>query len=160
MVLYQATHTDNSSTQSITERQSGGKPANRYDYLQHGWTFNISSGVVVSLFANTWTNADGLEDAFIFEVSTDGTTYTEVFTVTSNDINNVESAVLSSGTSGTVYVRVRDTNQSKGKRNLETIYIDHLYLRVENAGSGTVPDAPSGLNCYEQFIKPNNHRLG
>ena len=138
---YLAMQTDDGSTQSITERDSGGKPANRYDYLEHRWTFNINGGDVVSLFANAWTN--GSEDAFEFEYSTDGINYQPAFTVSSTANDNVQSAVLNAGINGTVYIRVRDTDNTQGFRNHQTIYVDHMYIRSENAVGGTAPDAPS-----------------
>jgi len=141
---YLATQNDDDSIQSTTEEDSGGRPANRYDYLEHRWTFNINAGSIVSLFANAWVT-NGSEDSFNIEYSSDGSNYTAAFTVSSNSADNVQSAILA-GVNGTVYIRVKDTDSTRGNRNHQTLNIDHLYIRSENAVGGTVPDAPSNLS--------------
>ena len=142
---YQATAADDDSVQSITERDSGGRPQNRYDYLTHTWTFNISGGNVVSLFANAWVTG-GSEDAFIFEVSVNGGNFESAFTVFSGSNTNEQSAILS-GTTGVINVRVRDSDQTAGYRSHQAIVVDHMYIRVENAVGGTVPNDPTGLTA-------------
>ena len=46
-----------------------------------------------------------------------------------SDNNAYQTYTLPAGTSGTVYVRVVDTNRSKNKTSLDTIYIDHMFFR-------------------------------
>nr|MCH9699633.1 fibronectin type III domain-containing protein [Gammaproteobacteria bacterium] len=141
---YLATHDDDGSIQRITERDSGGKRRNRHDFLEHRWTFNINAGAVISLFANAWIT-NGSEDNFDFEFSTNDSSYLPAFTVSSNSSSNTQGAILTDGISGTVYVRVKDTDRAQGNRNHQTINIDQIYIRSENAGSGTAPDAPTNL---------------
>jgi hypothetical protein len=51
------------------------------------------------------------------------------------------------GTSGTVYVRVTDTDQSQGNRNLDTVFVDYMVIRVDNDEGGDPPDGnPNGLS--------------
>lgn len=59
---------------------------------------------------------------------------------------NVKNAVLPSNHSGTVYVRVRDTGNSQGNSAQDTVFIDQLYIRVDNTPS-TPPADPSGLTA-------------
>ena len=38
---------------------------------------------------------------------------------------------MPAGFNGTVYVRVRDTNRTKNKTSLDTIYVDHMFFRTQ-----------------------------
>ena len=38
---------------------------------------------------------------------------------------------MPAGTNGTVYVRVRDTNRTRNKTSLDTIYVDHMFFRTQ-----------------------------
>lgn len=49
---YTNTHADDGVAQSITETESGGKPASRYSYLEHRWAFSIASGATATVYAN------------------------------------------------------------------------------------------------------------
>ena len=47
----------------------------------------------------------------------------------SSDNNSDQTYTLPAGTSGTVYVRVRDTNRTSGRNSLDYVYIDRLVIR-------------------------------
>ncbi|MFT5138387.1 MAG: fibronectin type 3 domain-containing protein [Rhodothermales bacterium] len=48
--------------------------------------------------------------------------------------------------SGTIYVRVTDTDQSTGNRDLDTVFVDYMMIRVDNDGGVEPPPGnPSGL---------------
>ena len=38
------THPNSGTSQSIQERESGGKPSNRHSFLEHRWTFDVAAG--------------------------------------------------------------------------------------------------------------------
>ena len=116
-----ATHVDDGSTQDITETQSNGRLSKRRSSLEHQWTFDITSGTSVTLSANAWSGGSSDGDQFRFEWWTDGSAYSEAFTVSSADAGNVQSAVLPAATSGTVYVRVVDTDSSQGNSATDTV---------------------------------------
>ena len=42
-----------------------------------------------------------------------------------------QSFALPSSLSGTIYIRVKDTDQTQGNRDLDTIHVDHLFVRSE-----------------------------
>ena len=128
------------------ETESGGKPSRRTSRGEHRYQFNLVSGTSAILVANAWKSGSN-EDEFRFEYSTDGSSYTEAFIVSSTNTENEQSALLPAGTSGIFYVRVIDTDRQRGNRNIETINIDHLYVRVEGGSLGTVPIAPANLNA-------------
>lgn len=132
---YLATHNDDHLTQSLTETSNWWRG---HDYLEHRWTFDITEGNVVTLFANTWVRrgrsfwwGGGSVDNFNFEYSTDGVNYFPAFVVSSNSSNNIQSSVLPTGISGTVYVRVMDTDRNPGDWDRQTIMVDHMYIRSE-----------------------------
>ena len=133
---FASTASDDGVAESITEIESGGKPAKRYSYLEHRWSFNISAGLVsTTVYANAWSNATSTDgDTFNFQYSTNGgsTWSTVLFSVSSTSNGNVQSASLPAGTSGTVIVRVVDSNRVAGKRTLDKIFIDRLYIRAAN----------------------------
>ena len=141
-----ATHADDGSTQDITEKQSNGKLSKRRSSLEHRWTFDITSGNSVTLSANAWSGGSSDGDQFRFEWWTDGSAYSEAFTVSSADAGNVQSAVLPAATSGTVYVRVVDTDNGQGNSTTDTIFVDHLVIRVDNQPV-TPPGAPTQLSA-------------
>jgi len=141
-----ADETGTGSAESITERQSGGKPSNRHSWLEHQWAFNIPAGLQAMLTVNAWHSDNSENDHFDFEVSTNGSNWTYMFTVDNGDTDANYYHPLT-GISGTVYIRVVDTDQSQGNHSLDTVFVDYMMIRVDNEAGGEVPDGnPSGLN--------------
>jgi len=91
----------------------------------------------------------------VFAYSTDDITYTDMATVTKvADDGSYQTFDLPSDLSGTVYIRVKDTDQTAGNKALDTIYIDQMFIR-----SGSAPP------CYgvtvtideaSQTVSPGN----
>lgn len=140
------THTDNGVNQAITERESGGKKQRRYSYLEHKWTFSVAPAAGFILNLNAWSGGSSDGDQFVFSWSTDDVNYTDVLTVNSTDPLNVQSVMLPNSISGTVYIRVQDSDRNAGNRSLDSVYIDHMYIHAENA-QGSPPAAPSALDA-------------
>lgn len=130
---YAATHTSDDSYEVITERESGGRPSSRYSYLEHTWDFNVAAGSAVTFYVEAYRpdNPDG--DDFSFEYSNDNVNFIPLVTVNSATEQTYSAALPASGT---VYVRVADTDQTPGKRNLDSVYID--YMVIESV-TGPVP---------------------
>jgi len=145
---YTHTFTDEAGTgsaESITERESGGKPSKRHSWLEHQWTFNIPAGQQAMLTVNAWHSDNTENDHFDFEFSTNGSSWIHMFTVDNPDTDATYYHSLT-GISGTVYIRVLDTDQSQGNRNLDTVFVDYMVIRVDNDAGGEVPDGnPSAL---------------
>jgi len=139
--IYSDTQTSNDISEGITERQSGGKPSNRYSYLEHKWTINVADGYDTYIFyIEAHHTANDESDNFIFAYSTDDSTYTDMLTVVKTaDDDNYQMYILPSTLSGTIYIRVLDTDQTSGNRGLDTIYIDHMYIE---AGGTPPPNRP------------------
>lgn len=102
--------------------------ANRRSRLEHQWTFDVTGGAPVTFYVEAFHNST-VED-FVFEYSTDGVNWITMFTVTKTaDDDQAQSYVLPTTTSGTVYVRVTDTDRSNKEGTTDTIFIDDMYIR-------------------------------
>lgn len=122
-----ATQTDDGITQRIQEIESGGKPSRRTSYLEHVWRFNLAPATSATFNANVW--AEGNE-SFAFSYSINGGAYQPMFTVDGGNEGNSSSFLLPAGISGTLSVRVVDTDRSQGARTLDTLLVDHLYVEA------------------------------
>ena len=136
---YADTQSSNNGYESITEVVSGGKPNSRYSYLEHKWTINVTGGSTVTFYVEAHHSSNSEGDNFVFAYSTNDSTYTNMLTVTkTSDDNTYQSYALPSSTSGTVYIRVVDADHTAGRQNLDTVYVDHMYIRSE-----TVSEPPA-----------------
>ncbi|MHC4396576.1 MAG: hypothetical protein ACYS1A_13065 [Planctomycetota bacterium] len=126
---YTDTQSSDNSYESIQEIESGGKPANRHSYLEHKWTINVTGTDPVTFYVEAYHTSNSEGDEFLFAYSTNDSVYTDMLTVTkTNDDDANQSYELPGGTSGTVYIRVKDTDQSTANKTLDTIYVDHMYI--------------------------------
>jgi hypothetical protein len=143
---YTNTHEDGGARETITERDSGGKPIRRFSYLEHKWTFEVIPGNAVTLYANAWSSGSSDDDSFIFAYSTEDANYKEMFTVSNTSDSGYESFGLPASIQGTIYVRVTDSDRTAGNRDQYTVFVDHLYIRSTTV-PGDPPDAPTGLSA-------------
>jgi len=97
----------------------------------------------VTLFANTWSGGSSDGDSFVFAWSSNNSDFSDLFTVSSGNSANVQSAAIPD--SGTIYIRVRDTNRVAGNKNLDTVFVDQLYIRSNNGVPPDPPEAPINL---------------
>jgi subtilisin family serine protease len=146
---YTSTHASDNSYEVLRERESGGKPASRHSLLEHKWTFNVTGGETVTFFVEAYHTDNGEGDDFLFAYSTDDVTYSTMLTVTKTaDDNTAESFALPAGLSGTVFVRVTDTDQTPGNRVLDTLFVDHLFIRSSGDPPAPVHDvAVTGVSA-------------
>jgi Subtilase family/Bacterial Ig domain/Fibronectin type III domain/Peptidase inhibitor I9 len=143
---FQDTLTAGGGTEAITEEESGGRPDRRTSQLDHAWTITVSGGEVVTFFVDATANDQGDGEGFTFAYSTDGATFTDMLTVDATTTASM-SFVLPPSTQGEVTVRVTDTDRTSGNRSLDTLWIDHMYIRSESPGPGSPPIAPSGVEA-------------
>ncbi|MFT7618273.1 MAG: PKD repeat protein [Planctomycetota bacterium] len=147
---YLDTHVDDNVTQSIQERLSGGKPARRHSYLNHTWTFNVAPAGSLTFMVRAWHSVSNDSDDFAFEWSSDNVSFSSMVVATATSDAAIQlSFSLPNNLSGTVYVRVIDTNQSQGNQGLDFVFIDEMLIR--SAGVGVFPpSAPDGLGASVQ----------
>jgi hypothetical protein len=133
--------------ETITERESGGKPSNRYSTLEHKWTISVVGGDTVTFYVEAHETESQDGDDFVFAYSTDDSSYTDMITVTKiSDDNTAQSYVLPASTSGTFYIRVIDTDSTQGNRSPDTISIDHMYIKCTGVAiPDTVPPTPDPM---------------
>ncbi|MHC4463401.1 MAG: alkaline phosphatase [Planctomycetota bacterium] len=116
--------------ETITEAHSGGKPSNRYSTLEHKWTISVIGGDTVTFYVEAYKSDNDDGDDFVFAYSMDDSSYTDIVTVTKTiDDDTVQNYVLPASTSGTVYIRVEDTDSTAGNMSFDTISIDHMYIK-------------------------------
>ncbi|MDG6220754.1 MAG: FG-GAP-like repeat-containing protein, partial [Candidatus Thermoplasmatota archaeon] len=109
--------------------------------LSHTWSFDVPA-TATSLTFHVWARRDDTGaaiDNFQFYWSPDNTAWnmmTEVL-VTGTAIQQYDHPFGDAPPTGTVYVRVTNTNNSLGKTDLFSAYVDHMYFSV---GQGVVLD--------------------
>ena len=121
---------DDNAYQSIKERLSNGAAKKAYSYLSHTWTFNVTGGSSVAFYLQAHRSSSSDNDNFTFAYSTNNVAYVAMLTTTkTKDDNATQSFALPSNLKGKVYVRVQDSNRVAGKNVLDTVYVDHLFIR-------------------------------
>ena len=134
--------------EQIQERESGGRPSSRYSFLEHKWLFNVAGGNTVTFYVEAFLTSNNEADNFIFSYSEDDSAYTDMVTVSkTGDDNMYQSFALPASLSGTVYIRVTDTDQSQGNNGLDSLFVDHMYILSDNSQGGTPPSAPVMLTA-------------
>lgn len=144
---YLDTQADGSGAEAITEVESGGRPADRSSLLEHVWSVPVTGGTDVTLFVDAATTSSGDGDSFAFDYSIDaGATYSSPVLAVPAGTGGVYSASLPGSLSGPVQIRVTDTDRTPGARGLDTLTVDHLYVRSES-GTSTTPATPTGFTA-------------
>jgi hypothetical protein len=127
------TQASDDAVQEITEVLSqGGNPANRFSFLEHRWNLTVTPGSRIEFHVEGFRTSSNDGDSFAFEYSTDGGSQWNTITLPSlptadNDTDLV--AVLPGGLSGSVIIRVVDTNRGPGGQFFDTVSIDQLFIR-------------------------------
>jgi hypothetical protein len=97
--------------------------------LERRWTFNVTGGQTATFSVEAYHTANTEGDDFVFAYSKDNVNYTNMFTLTKTaDNNQPQTYALPSGISGTVYVRVKDKDQTAGRSVMDTIYVDDMFI--------------------------------
>ena len=123
------THTSNDKYESIEEIRQGPR-----SLLEHKWTIEVPTGTKSSVTFHLEAHQidTGENDHFMFAYSTDGSIYKDMVKVNTTTDTNLTYELtneLSNDFSGAVYIRVRDTDRNRGKKVLDTISIDHMFIR-------------------------------
>jgi len=128
--------------EAITEAESGGKPSQRHSLLDHTWAVDIGAGGSPLLYVEAYHTANSEGDDFEFAYSSDNVNFTPVITVYKTfDDNTAQAAALPADLTGTVYIRVTDTDRTQGNNSLDTVYVDELDI-VTSAGGEPDTDPP------------------
>lgn len=136
-------------TQILTEIESGGKPANRYSYAEHQWRFsNVRGGLAITAYVTAWAPANSDQDSFDIEVSSNGSNWSPLLTIyAGSTAGSLFSAQLPSTLSGTYYLRITDTDRTRGNRSFDRVYIDQIFFRTDLDPNDSPPNPPANLTA-------------
>ncbi|MFT4514595.1 MAG: hypothetical protein ACI91B_003307 [Planctomycetota bacterium] len=124
---YTLTHGDDGSYQTITERTS-----KKRNSLLHEWRIdNVPSGGTRTLRVQAHRTVSPDNDTFIMQVRV-GSQWQTAMTITkASDDNVYQEWVLPSGASGSVRIRVSDSNNSRNAIGEDVLSVDHMLIEVQ-----------------------------
>ncbi|MBI4160962.1 MAG: putative metal-binding motif-containing protein, partial [Acidobacteria bacterium] len=127
------THVSDDVYEQVREVESGGAPSQRVSFLEHKWTIPLVPGFLRTFRLEAYHSPNTEGDDMRFAYSPDNLTYTDMFVLTKTaDDNAVDSFVLPQSLSGTLYVRAVDTDRTAGNRTLDSLFVDWMFVEVEN----------------------------
>jgi len=138
---YLDTHNVGDATQTIRERESGGRKPNRHSYLEHVWLFNVQAGDAMSLVVTGSGSSSSDGDLMQISYRLPGGSYQPGITLGTSMMEQV--VPLPATTSGEVRVRVTDSDRGAGNRAQDTVTIDQIYIRTENSDGGVLVAMPT-----------------
>jgi len=144
---YADTQSSDGAYESIHEIDSHEGRRRSYSFLEHKWTIDVTGGDTVTFYVEAHHTANTEGDDFSFAYSTNNSVYTDMLTVTKTiDDHTYKRYQLPDATSGTVYIRVVDTDRTEYNNTLDTIYIDHMFIRSKGVVAGilTVTSSSGG----------------
>ncbi|UCD20200.1 MAG: T9SS type A sorting domain-containing protein, partial [candidate division WOR-3 bacterium] len=126
--------------ESIREQESTGSVKKRYSYLEHKWGIFVEPGNQVAFYIEAHHTSNDEGDDFVFAYSTDDINYTDILVVTKTaDDGQCQVCPLPPSLSGDIYIRVQDTDRTKGNRILDEIFVDQMYVESSNIPDVTPP---------------------
>lgn len=129
---FAATTASDNVYESIREILSTGNANRRYSFLEHRWTVNVTAGTNPVFFVEAHHTANSEGDDFVFAYSTNGTSFTNMLTVTkTTDDNAAQPFALPANLTGTITIRVQDVDRTRRNAVLDTVFIDDLYIRTQ-----------------------------
>lgn len=150
---YLATHDSDGTPEALREVLSGGKPKTRRSLLDHVWRFDVAGGGNYQLAVEAWHTPNLEHDDFVFSFSRDDVHFTPLITVTAvADDDTVQLASIPVDASGTIYVRVEDTDETPGWKVLDTVFVDSLAVLTDDQG----PDATPPSEAYGLAAMPGD----
>ena len=141
---YLSTQSSDGVAEAVCEVKSGGKPKTRKSLLDHVWRFDVAGGNSYQLAVEAWHTPNLEHDDFVFSFSRDDVNFTPLITVTSvADDDTVQLASIPVDASGTIYVRVEDTDDTPGWKLLDTVFVDFLAVITDDTGPDATPPSPA-----------------
>jgi hypothetical protein len=121
---YTLTQADDGQYQELRERT-----ANRRNSLQHEWRFaNVPSTGTRTLRVQAFQAPSGDNDNFRFQVRSGRSWVTAMTVSKQSDDGAYQEYVLPSGVSGTVRLRVIDTDNTRSAVGDDTLFVDHIEI--------------------------------
>lgn len=125
---YTATHVSDDLYETFQEEVSVPNK-NGYSTLDHVWTFQLDGASAAEFYVEAFHTPSNDGDHFIFSYSEDGELFTTMLTVeVTSDPGAPQHYGFPGGLADTVYIRVTDTDHSKGAQDLDTLYVDSMSI--------------------------------
>lgn len=132
---YTNTHVADGISQVITEVGSGGKPRLRHDRLEHQWAIPATSGAqTLTVVAEVFEGGDA-DNGVSVEWSTNQSNWIPLGTIAPGE-RTTNTWSLGAAT-GTLWVRVVDTNRGPRQESFDRVEIDELRIDGSEAGDAT-----------------------
>jgi hypothetical protein len=129
----EATHTLDGAGQSITEVSSGGRPRDRYDWMDHTWIVPVAPGSNTLTIVASWNDGGDNDSGARFEWF-DGSSWNTVGTIGSSTPTTI-SALLGVPAVTEVQIRVSDTDRTARNSSTDRVTVDLISL----TGDGETP---------------------
>jgi hypothetical protein len=129
---FEDTWTLDDQNEEMREALSSGPAALRFSRLDHRYTFQVAAGSAKQLHVQGFRTQSSDGDDFVFEVSTNGVTWTPI-AMTSlpfGDDDTYRIGQLPASLAGTALVRVVDTDRTPGNQALDRVWIDEIFVRA------------------------------
>ena len=131
------TRTENDTYEQLTEARQGNG-GNARSVLSHTWRFDVAVGT--QYLFKVAAHHSGTEDNFLFSYSRDNVTFLPMTTVTATaDSDTTQTYVFPQDMQGIVYVRVNDTDNTRGNSQLDTLFVDFLAITSMVSGTPMTP---------------------
>lgn len=123
---FAATTASDNTVEALSEISDGTTSA-----LSHVWRFTVPNAGALTLHIEAWKTLSSDGDNFKLQYSPDGITWTDAgLTITKTaDDHTLQSVALPASLRGTVHIRAVDTDRSAGRKGIDTLYVDRLFLR-------------------------------
>lgn len=123
---FTATQADDGQTQSIREIVASNR-----SQLEHRWTIGgVPSAGTRTFHLKAYRSASTDGDNFQF-ACLNGSSWVTLATVSNTSLVGYVTATLPAGVSGNVTIRVIDTNRTRGRTALDTVFVEHMFVRAQ-----------------------------
>ncbi len=123
------------SVQTITEAESGGRPNRRHDLLEHQWAIPATGGAQTLTVVAQVIDGGDRDNGVNVEWSANQTSWAPLGTITPGAVRTLNFPL--GANTGTIWVRVIDTNRSAGERSFDRVEVDLLRVDGEELGDAT-----------------------
>ena len=131
---FSATHYLNDSVAEVLEEAT----VEDHDQLDHIWSLNLRAGSSHTLLINAWRQGgDGESFIFSYGTSPNGP-FTDLVTIDSTAgayPANLKWPSLPAGLSGTIFLKVRDSDRAAGHVSHDRLTVDSIFVLTESAVS-------------------------
>ena len=124
--------TSDEQREVLNEALSPGSASTRYSRLDHRFSFTVGAGSLKELHVEGFGSESLDGDTFRCEYSLDGVNFVAVTMPLFPDLdaNSDVAGALPGALSGTVTIRIVDTNHTPGTTVLDTFSVDEIWIRA------------------------------